>query len=161
MEKHKRLLFGNSKWGMLMRIIVLFVILTAPFFYHYGITFLLGRSMYPTYECSEMVIVNKIYGDYTPKRHDVVEINMDDEKWIKRVIGLPGDHIKFGTGRLWVNGKRETLHEYLDPKEIPRSTVIFVDLIVPPGMVWVIGDNRFNSAHALVYIDNIVGKVIH
>ena len=161
MEMAKRLLFGNSKWGMVMRIVVLFVILTAPFFYHYGITFLLGRSMYPTFECSEMVIVDKNHNDYIPKRYDVIEIQYDSEKWIKRIIGMPGDHIEFGTGRLWVNGIRETQFEYLNPNEMPRSTVILVDIIVPPGMLWVIGDNRYNSAHALIYIDQINGKVLY
>ena len=161
MEMAKRLLFGNSRWGTVMRITVLFVIFTAPFFYHYGITFLLGRSMYPTYECSEMVLVDKNHNDYIPKRYDVVEIQQDSEKWVKRVIGLPGDHIEFGTGRLWVNGKREQLFEYLDHRELPRSTVIFVDIVVPNGMLWVIGDNRYNSAHALIHLDQINGKVLY
>ncbi len=161
MEMAKRLLFGDSKWGVVLRIIVLFTILTAPFFYHYGITFLLGRSMYPTYECSEMVIIYKTYSDYTPKRGDVVQVDMGGEKWIKRVIGLPGDHIKFGTGRLWVNGKRQRLHEYLKLNEIPRSTIIWVDIIVPDGMIWIIGDNRYNSAYSLVYPDQVTGKVLY
>ena len=157
----KRLLFGNSKWGMLMRIVVLFIIFTAPFFYHYGVTFILGNSMYPTYYCSEMVIIDKTYGDYNPKRGDVVQIEMNGEKWVKRVIGLPGDHIKCGTGRVWVNGKRAKLHEYLNLKETPKSTVIWVDTIVPPGMVWVIGDNRYNSAYSLIYLDQVTGKVLY
>lgn len=157
----KRLLFGNSKWGMLMRVIVLFTIFTAPFFYHYGITFILGNSMYPTYQCSEMVIINKTYGDYNPKRRDVVQIDMDGEKWVKRVVGLPGDHIKCGSGRVWVNGKRAIIHEYLDPTETPKSTVIWVDIIVPPGMLWVIGDNRNYSAYTLIYRDQVTGKVLY
>ena len=161
MEMAKRLLFGNSKWGMLMRIVVLFIIFTAPFFYHYGVTFILGNSMYPTYYCSEMVIIDKTYGDYNPKRGDVVQIEMNGEKWVKRVIGLPGDHIKCGTGRVWVNGKRAKLYEYLNLKETPKSTVIWVDTIVPPGMVWVIGDNRYNSAYSLIYLDQVTGKVLY
>ena len=157
----KRLLFGNSRWGMAMRVIVLFVILTAPFFYHYGITFLLGRSMYPAYECSEVVLVSKIRSGYIPKRYDVVQINAEDEEWVKRIIGLPGDRIQLGTGRVWVNGKREHSYEYLDKSDTPRSTVIVVDIIVPQGMVWVIGDNRYNSAHKLIYVSDITGKVLY
>ena len=161
MEMAKRLLFGNSKWGMLMRIVVLFTIFTAPFFYHYGVTFILGNSMYPTYHCSEMIIIDKTYGEYTPKRGDVVQIDMNGEKWVKRVIGLPGDHIKCGTGRVWVNNKRAKVYEYLDPTETPKNTVIFVDIIVPPGMIWVIGDNRSYSAHSLIYPDQVTGKVLY
>ncbi len=157
----KRLLFGNSRWGSVMRVIALFVILTAPFFYHYGITFLLGRSMYPTYECSEMVIVDKLRNGYVPKRYDVVQINAEDEEWVKRIIGMPGDRIQLGTGRVWVNEKREKSFEYLDKSEMPSSTVIVVDIVVPQGMVWVIGDNRYNSAHKLIYVSDITGKVLY
>ena len=162
----KRLLFGNSRWGMIMRVIVLFTILTAPLFYHYGVTFILGRSMYPTYECSEYVIVDKNYGDYVPSRYDVIEINMGSEKWIKRIIGLPGDHIEYGNGRVWINGERDKRFEYLNlihnDKLQTRETVhITVDLIVPNGMLWVIGDNRIDSAHSLIRTDDIAGKVLY
>ena len=162
----KRLLFGNSKYGMIMRIVVLFVILTAPFFYYYGVTFILGRSMYPTYECSEAVIVDKNYGEYVPTRYDVVQINMISEKWIKRIIGMPGDHIQFGNGKVWINGKRDKSFEYLiilypSKRQTPESEHITVDLIVPKGMLWVIGDNRTDSAHSLIDVDRIAGKVLY
>ena len=157
----KRLLFGNGKLGTFLRVIVLFVIFTAPFFYHYGVTFVLGRSMYPSFECSEAVIVDKNNNDYQIKRYDVVQIEMEEEKWIKRIIGLPGDHIEFGAGKVWINGKRNTLFEYLDLNEVPKHPVITIDIIVPKGMVWVIGDNRNYSASSLIFADQIAGKVLY
>ena len=158
----KRLLFGNSRWGMFTRIIVLFVILTAPFFYHYGITFLIGDSMYPTYKSTEAVIVEKNHGDYIPRRHDVVEIIVDGERWIKRVMGVPGDHITFGSTRLWINNKQSKRFEWIHPDvRRPNTTHIEADIIVPPNHIWVIGDNRENSAHRLVHIRDIVGKVMY
>jgi signal peptidase I len=66
--------------------------------------------------------------------------------YIKRVIGVPGDHVacnnacaKHG-GPVTVNGVplRET--SYLDPGEAP-STMSF-NIVVPPGRLWVMGDNR-------------------
>ena len=86
---------------------------------------------------------------------------MEKEKWIKRIVGLPGDHIKYGAGRVWVNGKRDHLFEYLDLNEVPKNSVITIDIIVPKGMVWVIGDNRNNSACSLIYVDQITGKVLY
>jgi signal peptidase I len=66
--------------------------------------------------------------------------------YIKRVIGLPGDHVQCcnSRGRLTVNGV--PLHEksYLYPGSMP-STIKF-SIVVPAGQLWVMGDNREDSA---------------
>ena len=160
MESTKRILFGNSIKGAVMRILLLFVIFTFPFFYKYNITFVVGTSMYPEYSSGEMVVVERNKG-YIPTRYDVISLRNKDELWLKRIIGLPGDHIKYGSGRVWLNGKRQLLYEHLDLLEVPRSVVISIDVIVPQGFVWVIGDNRFDSACALVPVKDIVGKVVY
>ena len=84
---------------------------------------------------------------------------------VKRVIGLPGDHIAAdGTGPVSVNGV--VLNEpYLKPGR-SGSDVAF-DVTVPDGYVWVMGDNRSNSADSRMHqadahggfvpADNIVG----
>ena len=108
-----------------------------------------------------MCIRDRTRGDWAPRKYDIVSIHRSTgEEWIKRVIGLPGDHIKYGTCRLWVNGIRDYEYEYIE-EDLPRSTVIWVDVTVPENHVWVIGDNRNYSAYSLIHVQDIKGKVVH
>ncbi|WP_167142620.1 signal peptidase I [Canibacter zhoujuaniae] len=95
----------------------------------------------------------------------------DDASYlIKRVIGLPGDHVVCcdARGRLSING--ETLDEtYLseETRNHPGPYTEF-DVTVPENALWVLGDNRFASrdsrfntdqpGRGFVPIDNVVGR---
>jgi signal peptidase I len=79
---------------------------------------------------------------------DVLSLFGDDSgeiDYIKRVIGLPGDHVRCcnAAGLVTVNGV--PLHEkaYLFPGSAPSS--IPFSIVVPPGRLWVMGDNRGDS----------------
>jgi signal peptidase I len=64
--------------------------------------------------------------------------------YIKRVIGLPGDHVACCTaGKVTVNGVPLSESSYLFPGN-PPSTFKFRE-IVPPGHLWVMGDHRSDS----------------
>jgi len=91
------------------------------------------------------------------------------EHLIKRVIGLPGDHVTCcdAQGRVSVNGVAidET---YIKPGSIPSE--IEFDVVVPEGSLFVLGDNRQNSGdsryntdkpgNGFVPIDNVVGTAV-
>jgi signal peptidase I len=64
---------------------------------------------------------------------------------IKRVIGLPGDHVACcdAEGRVTVNGVPLTEGSYLYPGDHPSE--IRFNIVVPPGRLWVMGDHRFIS----------------
>ena len=53
----------------------------------------------------------RIFGEL-PKRGDVVVFRWPGDTsqvWVKRVVGLPGDHVQMRAGQLWINGKAVTL----------------------------------------------------
>jgi len=71
-------------------------------------------------------------------------LHSDQTYYIKRVIGLPGDHVACCTaGKVTVNGVPLTEGQYLFPGN-PPSTFKFSD-VVPPGHLWVMGDHRSDS----------------
>jgi signal peptidase I len=71
--------------------------------------------------------------------------------YIKRVIGIPGDHVACCTaqGNITVNGV--PLHEssYLIPGAKPSQGKF--NIVVPPGRLWVMGDNRPESADSRLH----------
>jgi signal peptidase I len=64
---------------------------------------------------------------------------------IKRVIGLPGDHVACcdAQGRVTVNGVPLDEGSYLYPGDVPSE--IRFNIVVPPGRLWVMGDHRLIS----------------
>ncbi|MFP3671184.1 signal peptidase I, partial [Priestia sp. SIMBA_032] len=69
----------------------------------------------------------------------------DDDYLVKRVVGLPGDHVACcGTsGRVSVNGTEIQEPYAVVPAGQPAASAF--DVTVPAGAVWVLGDNRYNS----------------
>lgn len=92
---------------------------------------------------------------------------------IKRVIGLPGDHVVCCNdfGQMTVNGiPLEEPYTNLPSSDSNASPTDF-DITVPKGSLWVMGDNRYSSAdsafhyandpgHEFVPIDNVVGRAL-
>jgi signal peptidase I len=109
-------------------------------------------SMIPTLEIGDRVLVNKfIYRFTEPKRGDIVVFTSVDnpkEDLIKRFIGLPGEKIAVRGGKLFLNG--EPQKEPYTNKKLPDRS-FFARITVPKGHVFVMGDNRGNSADSRVF----------
>lgn len=125
-------------------------------------------SMEPTLYENDYLMVSKqaynLFGE--PKRGDIVVFPQDDgtvtELYIKRVIGLPGELVSISDGLVYING--EPLDEDYTKDGITMGDV--KDYLVPPGTVYVLGDNREVSidsrteAVGCVDIDEITGKAM-
>ncbi len=103
-----------------------------------------GPSMMPTLKDGERLLVNKLaYRFSKPKHGDVIVFRypLDPSKdYIKRVIGIEGDVIEIRTGRVYRNGQIVEEPYVFYPGLFNMSS-----FVVPPGTVFVMGDNRQNS----------------
>ncbi len=119
-----------------------------------------GYSMLPTLEEGEYVIIDKLsYYLDEPDRGDVIVLHFPNDRsrdFIKRVIGLPGDHVEVADGLVTVNGVP------LEEPYINAEPAYTGAWDVPEGQYFVLGDNRNNSSdsHNWAYLprEDIVGK---
>jgi signal peptidase I len=109
-------------------------------------------SMIPTLEIGDRVLVNKfIYRFTDPSRGDIIvfeSVDNSNEDLIKRVVALPGDTIAVRGGKLFVNG--EPQKEPYTNKKVPDRS-FYARTTVPKNHVFVMGDNRGNSADSRVF----------
>jgi len=92
-------------------------------------------SMYPTIGIDDRIVITRIHDKNSIKRGNVLVFYSDefDERMIKRVIGLPNDHITIDkVGTVFVNGKElaEPYVEYPDNRggeyQVPEDSYFFL-----------------------------------
>lgn len=110
-------------------------------------------------------------GDIVPKRGDVIIFTYPKDHtldYVKRVIGLPGETVQVKNKRVLING-REFIHghakftdSFLLPSSMSSNRDNYGPVVIKPGHVFVMGDNRDHSADSRVWgqlpIQNIKGK---
>ena len=94
--------------------------------------------------------------------YNVVEVGKTS--YIKRVIALPGEHIQIKDGKVYINGE-ELKEEYISEDVVTEAEGgQFIDLIVPEGTVFAMGDNREHSSDSRIFgcvpYEKIEGKVV-
>ena len=123
-----------------------------------------SESMVPTLEVGDRIFVNRFVYRFTePERRDVVVFDSiaedDDQTLIKRVVGVAGDEIQVQSGVLYVNGEEQE-EPYLNDADQSRG--FFGPTVVPEGHIFVMGDNRGNSADSRVFgplpLENLKGE---
>lgn len=104
---------------------------------------------------------NEHNGWFSKFVYNVLEIGKTS--YIKRVIGLPGEHVQIKDRKVYINGE-ELEENYLSENVVTESTDgAFTDLVVPEGTVFVMGDNRGASSDSrrfgCIPYDKIESKV--
>lgn len=179
----------KQNWGFLLFVILLFASRSSFADWYHVPT----GSMLPTIVEGDRILVNKMayqievpFTDISlletgqPTRGDIVVINSTatELRLVKRIVGLPGDHISMHNNQLFINGEKlnyfnnhqgqlvEDLVGYHHPVQFVNSAgnvSSFNSVIVPTGHVFVMGDNRNNSADSRVIgfvpMEELQGKV--
>lgn len=148
-----------------------------------------GESMMPSLRSDELLLVNKAvywkvdedaplaglarggsdgtgerYLFHPPERGEVIVFEAPEDlgrDYIKRVIGVPGDLVEIRDQAVFVNGKR--LNEpYIGQTPTDAFISSKTEWPVPPGRLFVLGDNRSGSSDSrtwgLVEMRKVVGK---
>ncbi len=121
-----------------------------------------GFSMRPTLEDGEFILVSKLnYRFGEVERGDIIVFHYPlnpSQELIKRVIGLPGDHISVKDGIVSVNGQK------IDEPYIAATPLYNGEWDVPEENLFVLGDNRNDSSdsHSWGFLpfQNVVGKAV-
>ncbi len=138
--------------------------------------FIPSESMVHTLEVGDRVLVSRVsYKLHDPRRGDIVVFDApggggkdhpplperalrglaesvgvlapSTDEYIKRVVGLPGERVEGHGGKVLVDG-RELVEPYLPAG---TTTADFTAVVVPPDTLFVMGDNRGNSADSRIF----------
>lgn len=155
--------------------IIYIIVLTGIFYliqtFLYAPVSVEGESMAPTLADGDKLLLNK-FSDY--ERFDIVVFPAPDDpgkQYIKRIIGVPGDEIRYSNDTLYVNDQ-EVAEPYLadieslESEEVVGGTINEFSLeslqgveTVPEGEYFVMGDNRGNSRDSR-YFGFVSGETI-
>ncbi len=126
-------------------------------------------SMLPTIQIGDRLFVDRLAYDFKipltkislvrfgdPERGDIIVFDSPEAAggvvMVKRLIGLPGDHIELKNGSMFLNGEKF--------EDDPFGNE--VSLVVPDDQFFMMGDNRNNSADSrawgLVPRANLIGR---
>ena len=102
-----------------------------------------GVSMAPTYRPSDLVLVRRV-GGRAPRRGDAVVLRHEGARYLKRVVGLPGDVVELEAGRVAVNGTAP------DARPRPRGARTR-RWHIPADACFVVGDNALASDDSRIW----------
>lgn len=146
--------------------LVVIVLVLVIMIYVVSLQQVVGPSMSKTLNNKDIIIIDKLsYRFSEPKRFDIISFEYAETKYlIKRIIGLPGEHIKYVDGILYINDikyeDKNLLNEITDDFDIKS---LGFD-VIPDDMYLVLGDNRTNSLDGrskkvgLIRKEDIIGK---
>lgn len=168
-KTHKEIISSDTRKEIISWVIVILAaVLSALFINGYIIVHanVPTGSMLETIPLNSRVVGLKLtYMFSDPKRFDIVVFpfpDNEDELYVKRIIGLPGETINIRDGKVYVNDQQEPLRDDFIREESHFNGGPY---IVPDGHYFMMGDNRNDSAdsrewvHKYLAREKIIGKL--
>ncbi|MEG1997202.1 MAG: signal peptidase I, partial [Clostridiales bacterium] len=144
-------------WSYGKLVIIAFAIAFLLRAFVFEVTQVEGPSMSPTLVTDDKLITSKLaYTFGQPQRGDIVVLDAPDAEgqyYIKRVIGLPNERITIKDGRVYINDLNLT-ETYLTQLLTDGD----VDLLIPEGYYFVMGDNRGDSRDSRMESVGLISK---
>lgn len=149
-----------------MPIVISLAIIIPVKLYGFDVIHVQGESMMPTLVTDERIVINKaLYLFRPPQRGEIVVFQATEkEKYIKRVLALPGETIEVIGDTVYINGKP---HQEPYLKDVLSAEFLYNNKDAPPftvhpGHVFVMGDNRSNSVDSRdigeIALEKMVGR---
>lgn len=126
-----------------IEIILIFLVVFIVFQFVVGISFVKGKSMFPTLHNNEIAFYTRIVPHF--KEGDILSVKMPSgDYYVKRVVATEGDIVDIKNGKFYVNEKM--LEEsYVYGKTEAKVGGVDFPYTVEDGKVFVMGDNREES----------------
>ena len=119
-----------------------------------------GGSLIPTIMIGDRIVTSKVWSKENLKRSDMIVFPYPRDPsidYIKRVIGLPGETLEISKDLVFINGELiDEPYALFEPKERSSREVQglteaapvsrYGPIVIPEGKLFVMGDNRYNSA---------------
>ena len=145
-----------------LKYIIAIVVILIVAIYVVSFQEVIGPSMNNTLKSGDITVVNKlVFRLRNIKRNEIVSLKKDDKIMLKRIIGLPGEHIEYKDNILYVDGKKISDSRSSSTKDFKLESIGYDT--IPKDMYLVLGDNRTNSSDSrtfgLVKKSDIIGKV--
>ena len=152
MEEGKFFRAGSFFIELTKGIVIFAVIIILVHFFIATIFKVEGKSMEPNFHQDQYILVNKLsYIISQPERGDVVIVKFpgdpDKTKYIKRIIGLPGEKVTIKDGSVYINGE-QLLEVYL-PSGL--QTAPDMEVTLASDEYFIVGDNRPNSSDSRLW----------